>query len=588
MLRAGAATITAGIVGGDFYQARVTPLTSPRRSVVASAIVTTSSVTAEVIVQKAAVSTVTEAVYPGVVTQDALDAVFRNTFNDALFTNLDSATLGLMTQAFETTRKDELQQKVTAKLSADVAAGLNPIGAGIERIDQVQSELTAALAQTQTNLNASIAGVAAELQAEETTRATADQALSQTITTNVAQLASNIAYVQSQVDAIVEPGETTARRADELFAQNIANYDATTLQQMIEASQRGDDITTLKKALDVSSASISEVRTTTATNGAAIATLSQQLTAETTARQAQVTAESTARADGDTAVASYAQSLVAGETNARVAAVSAETQARQDATGALASQITTVAAVANNASAQGQWGIAATAGADGAAVTYRIYLNAYGITAGLRLDAMSGGTSRVLIDAQSFYLRSNVDGVLTPVFGYSGGYFYLAGNVRITGDVVVSGTLTAANINEYANIGVLTQMQGSYALNGGAVSTGWFDVQGAVGLVVAPRGGWSNPLVFVQGVCGLTSVSANGACQTQVRIVVNGAVVYGPVDIFNRERIPINVGYTDRFFDMVQLLIAGGSMAFQLQMNVSQGGMTGNNYVKISIINQAR
>lgn len=586
--RAGSATITAGILGGEIYQVRITPLTSPRRVVDISPIATTASNTVEVVVQRALVSTVTEAVRPGVVTNDAMDATLRAVFDEALFKNLDSATLGLMTQVFDSVSRDEVQSRVNAKLRADVAAGLNPIGAGIERIDQVQSELTSALAQTQTALTAAIAGVASDLQTEESARATADQALSTTITTATAQLGANIAYVQSQVDALVEPGETTARRADELAVQDISNLDIATLQLMIEASARGDDVSALRQQLAVSSASISEVRTATVSNGAAIASLSTTLTAETTARQAQVQAESQARADGDAAQASYAQSLVAGESNARVAAINAEETARVNADGALASQITTVAAVANGATAQGQWGIALAAGADGAAATYRVTLNAGAIQAGLRIDAMSGGTSRVIIDAQSFYLRSSVDGVLTPVFGYDSGYFYLGGNVRIGGDVIVSGTITATNINEYAGLGSMVQLAGGYTMSGGGFDTGWFDVQAPVAVSAPTRGGYSAPMIWVQSVTGGSSLTMGGSCIVQLRIVINGSVIYGPVDAANVTGLAINAALDKQFHDTFQVGIPSGYMVFQLQMRIQNAGCTGSASAKISIVNLSR
>lgn len=586
--RAGSATITAGILGGEFYQVRITPLTSPRRVVDISPVATTASNTVEVIVNRALVSTVTEAVRPGVVTNDAMDAVLRDQFGDALWHNIDNMAAGLLTQAFNALEHNEAQTRATAKLRADVAAGTNALVASIDRIDKMQLEQGQALAQTTTTINAAIAGVASALTEEQTTRATEDAALASSITELTAQLGDDLAHVQSQIDAIVGPDETVARRTEQLFAQNVQTEDAAAVALFIEAAARGDDLTALKKQLNVSSASIAEVRTATAANGTAIATLSTTLTAETAERQAQAAIETAARASGDAALASQITTLVAGESNARVAALAEEKTARENADGTLASQISTVAAVANGASAQGQWGIAAAAGADGAAVTYRVYLNAGTINAGMRLDAMSGGTSRVIFDAQSFYIRSSVDGWLTPVFGYSDGNFYLGGNVRVTGDVVVSGTLTAANINEYANLGTLVQMQGSYSHPGFGFSTGWFDLQGGVGLTVAPRGGWSSPLVFVQGVSGLTSTTAGGAARVQIRIIINGAVVYGPVDIFNRERVGIGVGNTDKFFDMAQFAVAGGSMVFQLQMNIDSAGMTGNSFAKISIINQAR
>ncbi|TDT94555.1 hypothetical protein DFO45_2305 [Azorhizobium sp. AG788] len=582
--RAGSATITAGILGGEFYQVRITPLTSPRRVVDISPVATTASNTVEVIVNRALVSTVTEAVRPGVVTNDAMDALLRQQFDEALWRNLDSAVIGLVSQVFDAAAHDEVQARATAKLRADVAAGLNPIGAGIERIDQVQSELTAALAQTQVNLNAAIAGVAADLQTEETTRANADQALTSTITTMTAQLGANIAYVQSQVDALVEPGATTARRADDLFVQDIQNADAATVALFIEAAQRGDDLTALKKQLAVSSASISEVQTATVSNGEAIASLSTTLTAETSARQAQVASEASARVSGDAASASYAQTIVAGESNARAAAVSEEQTARINGDGALASQITTVAAVANGATAQGQWGIALAAGADGAAATYRIILNAGAISSGLRIDAMSGGTSRVIIDAQAFYLRSATDGYLTPVFAYDSGFFYLGGNTRINGNLLVGGTVYAQAINDATPLTGMASTAGNLAIGSG--SSGWMTVGSGMPLTVAPRNG----IVFVRvdiraGATLANSTNGTAGGTTYVRVLVNGAEVYNS-QIFQAQAIP-KLSQTGDIMNDFFFYTVGGSGHVNVEAQVrfdTDPGVGGSIFAKVGVV----
>lgn len=582
--RAGSATITAGILPNEFYQVRITPQTSPRRVVDISPIATTASNTVEVIVNRALVSTVTEAVRPGVVTNDAMDALLRQQFDEALWRNLDSAVIGLVSQVFDAAAHDDVQARATAKLRADVAAGLNPIGAGIERIDQVQSELTAALAQTQVNLNAAIAGVAADLQTEETTRANADQALTSTITTMTAQLGASIAYVQSQVDALVEPGATTARRADELFVQDIQNADAGAVALFIEAAQRGDDLTALKKQLAVSSASISEVRSTTVSNGEAIASLSATLTAETSARQAQVASEASARVSGDAAVASYAQTLVAGESNARAAAFSEEQTARINADGALASQITTVAAVANGATAQGQWGIALAAGADGAAATYRINLNAGAISSGLRIDAMSGGTSRVIIDAQAFYLRSATDGYLTPVFAYDSGIFYLGGNTRINGNLLVGGTVYAQAINDATPLTGMASTAGNIAIGSG--SSGWMTVGSGMPLSVAPRNG--TVFVRVDIRAGATLANSTGGTAggtTYVRVLVNGAEVYNS-QIFQAQAIP-KLSQTGDIMNDFFFYTVGGSGYVNVEAQVrfdTDPGVGGSIFAKVGVV----
>ncbi|WP_029002717.1 hypothetical protein [Azorhizobium doebereinerae] len=616
-VREGTATITAGIVGGDFYQVRITALTSPRRVVDVSAIATTSSNTVEVIVNRALVSAVAEAVQPGSITNDALAALTRQQFDKAVM-DLDAATVAMVVQMVDDDARLSLLSRATGKLSADVAAGLNPLSAGIERIDQVQAAMELAIAQTQTTLDAQIAGVATELTIEESARASADNALTTQITTASAQLGDAIAVVQDQIEAIATASETTARDTYALSVVDLQNADDAAVAAFVEAVARGAGDAELRQVAQFNSAGIQEVRTATVANGAAIATIQTNLTAETSARQAAIQTVQQARADGDAAVASQMTALVAQETaargaailtetsarvagdnasaaaistlvtqvNANTAAISTETTARTNADSGLSSSITTALARANGASATGQFGIVATAGDLGAAVSYSVMLQAGSVWGGMRFDVMSGGSSRILLHSGSFQLWDASSGFITPAFDYSGGYFALNGNVRVNGNLVVTGSISSAQISEGANLGAQGIAAASQNFSTGA--TDWFYVGSEIVLNTPTKGGYTYPMVHLRWASSVTSLGGSSGSFAQgsysFRILCNGVVVY-EVDPVVSYSVGPSTGAGQGATDFFYMSTAGTQMYFQLQFkhNMSSvGGAVGNLFLKVA------
>jgi hypothetical protein len=153
---------------------------------------------------------------------------------------------------------------------------------------------------------------------------------------------------------------------------------------------------------------------------------------------------------------------------------------------ALASSLVTVEAKANMASAFGSAGLVAVAAAGGAIASYRIQLAAGAAgspmrQAGLRLDALSSGGTKMTVDADTiqftaalFYM---IDAAGTPrtVFSAASGFIDLNTNVRVGGNLIVAGTLTvgahAASARSQAvqasgNVASLTTKGGRVSLVG--------------------------------------------------------------------------------------------------------------------------
>lgn len=615
-VRGGAATITAGVLGGELYQVRATPLTSPRRVVDVSAIVSTSSNTVEVVVQRALVAVVAEGVEPGRVTNDMLDGVVRDKFDQARRDN-DALTIALMAERADTEAANEIQTRATNALRADVAQGLNTATASITHLENVVVGVEESVAELSVELNAEIAGVAATLVVEQNTRASADGALSEEITDLTAQVGTDIAGIHVELEAQASATAVVASETRTLFAQDLQAADAATIALMAEMSARDEDTTALRRGLNASFAGISEVRKAGVENGEAIASISTTLVAEVDGLTALITTESEARTNGDETVASHAETLIAQESATRGAAVSAEALARTNADGVLASNITsavatetsnrnaavtaeqtarinadnalssniiTAQATANFATAFGQYGVVTVAGVGGAVASFVVALNAGAIGSGMRLDAMSGGSSRVVFNVGAFFIEDPTAGVRNTMFSYSGGQFFLGGNVRVNGNLLVTGTITSLEISEAANLG----LQGICDANTGfgmGVS-GWTYVGTDLALTTSTRGGYTSPMVHIRwdaSATNLTGTTSFVDVQFGFRVLCNGVAVYEQYTAVSVQ-LQAAQGLSRSFNDFFLLNTSNPLNFFQIQVRHSfsgSGNAVGSFYAKV-------
>ncbi|MGU3495940.1 hypothetical protein ACLBXM_18010 [Xanthobacteraceae bacterium A53D] len=482
-VRAGGATVTAGVLGGEHYQARATPLTSPRRVVDTSAPATTDTTTVEVIVNRAVVSTITEAVRPDTITNDALAAITRQQFDQAREALDDASVQGFLEQV---TRHNAVEG-----LKRDG----NLLAANIEQVKLISTENGVALANLRTTLTAERGERIAAVQAEQTARVDGDAA--------------------------------SVSHAETLVAQ--------------EATDRGAAIST----------------------------------------------ERNARISGDAVSAGRIDTLVT-QVGDNAAAISDEREARIDALGAMTTSINTATARANGASANGQWGVVAQAGINGASSSYVVRLNAGAITTGFRLDAMSGGTSRAVFSTGAFVVEDTSSGTIGSVFSYSGGAFQLTGNVRINGNLLITGSIGSDQISETSGISTMVQMFGSRTSSN--VNVDWVDVQSPVSLTVPTRGGFSQPLCMLRGVLLATQSGVSGSSRTtgQVRVLCNGTVVYGPVVVGDIALGGAGLTGSSDLNDFFQFSVASGGLTFQLQVKMDVLNQTSTLSAKIGIMNGGR
>ncbi len=168
-----------------------------------------------------------------------------------------------------------------------------------------------------------------------------------------------------------------------------------------------------------------------------------------------------------------------------VASVVAEAAARVSADGALATDITTLFASYNDISASGVISAAVAATAAGADASYEIFLSAGSYTAVFRMDAMSGGGSRIEFSASQISFNGTllVNGAVATGFiaasavtkgiDQSG-----AGPVTIPGDgtpgTLASGSFTTSGSDVLIDISGIAALQSA-----GSATIQWYVYHGA-------------------------------------------------------------------------------------------------------------
>ncbi len=233
---------------------------------------------------------------PDSITADMLENAFRLRISDdqiELHNNQLMTTIGVEAA---TQRQKDLVNSATAKLRADVALGLNPIGANIDRLDQVVASLQAASASTTTTIYAAIAGVAATVTTEQTARVDGDSAITTQINDAVSQLGTDIAGANSRIDTLVTKDELRATDSRQLFVQDVEIGNEALMADFIAALKRGELDDDMKRRTNFAFAGISRVDEATIKNGEALAQSTTVLTAQIAGANASILAESTARA----------------------------------------------------------------------------------------------------------------------------------------------------------------------------------------------------------------------------------------------------------------------------------------------------
>ena len=241
-------------------------------------------------------------------------------------------------------------------------AASNVVGAAVTNSNIAIATLNFALATTSQTLGAGVAGSKALIAAESLTRATADTALSASITSLTATVSGNLSTATGLVTT-----ETTARAtADTALSTSITNLTAT-----------------VSGNLGTVNASITAEAGTRATADTSLTTLITNLT-----------------------------STVTGNLGTVNASITSEAATRTTADLALGVRVDTVSATAAQGTAAGKIQFAAIAGGGlvSAAYTLQVDVTGGGVFnyAGFKVEALNSGLSQIVMDANKFIVQNNL------------------------------------------------------------------------------------------------------------------------------------------------------------------------------------
>jgi hypothetical protein len=367
---------------------------------------------------------------------------------DALGTEVSEATIRIdaleaeIVQKVETSDFSALESRVTTAevtLSALDGAGLTIQVADIRQdlrlvdgLADMTLEQIANLHQEQLGRLADTALVRQEYSAlvtdEREARASLRTELAAAIDANLATALQEIAVVASETDA-----QAT------LITQLTATVNANTAAITSEAIARATEDEALAGQLDSIEVTVAEntsaitiEQAVRASADSAQATLITQLTATVISNTAAITSEAAARASADSAL-STTLSTVQATTNANTAAITNEAAARTNADSALATQINSVSATANATAATVSIQQSAIATLEGNA------------EASLVLRSRAGGASgeiEIVAADDPVSGPSSVVKIKSDRFQFIGDLAEFLGSVKITGDLVLAGSLT--------------------------------------------------------------------------------------------------------------------------------------------------
>lgn len=232
---------------------------------------------------------------------------------------------------------------------------------------------------------------------------------------------------------------------------------------------------------------------------------------------------------------------------------------------ATAAAVTALEAEVGDFTAQGEVGFVTTATGSGALASWRVRLRVgtggSWQETGLRLDALSGGNTRLTVDAQvmnfiasSFQIYDSgvASGTPIPVFGVSGGAFTMNGNVAINGSLVVAGTISAGKIAAAARSQQISSSGGSASIttNGGRVKlVGKIEWNQVAAVNNASGGQVGTYSIFKNGVqqgtnlqAPLNMLSLNTA--TSANVVGAANATFGGITFFEYADTPSAGSYT--------------------------------------------
>lgn len=329
--------------------------------------------------------------------------------------------------------------------------------------------------------------------------------------------------LEADVRARIENALTTAGdaldRALQSLTNDAANRAAIIAETNTRVSQDGALATRIDGVVartDANAAAIISEQTVRTSADAALGQRIDTVVARTDANAAAVISEQTARTSADGALGQRIDT-VSVRTDSALAGVVSEQQARIDGDNALAGLVNAVQARTDAGTATGRMTLSARSDVSGVSARFETLLatTVGGQTrgAGYYVDLMPDGSSRLVIEANSFFITSN--GMTAPTFSFDGQTLTIP-NLKVTGQAILPGAVTE----------VVSRVIENY--DAGATTTDWKEIPGT-GFSITPDADWP---VLLSGTVILGVVAhgnANHASTTSLTIAVGiDGVPYGP------------------------------------------------------------
>jgi hypothetical protein len=415
---------------------------------------------------------------------DALIANSVTALQTRLINNVATLTGSISTVSNTvTTANTAMSQRVDAVVASVAAANSNS-AAGIatlaNTIATANSALSTRIDIVNATLTSNVAAINATISSVSNAQVTANAAtntristLDSTFTTantatntRVTNLTTTTATANTATNVRIDGLQSSLNTANSALDARITSVSTTLTTANSALSSRIDGLssTVTGNYTNLDGRIISAVSTQATANGVMstrVDGLSAALTANVVALTASINAEQTARITNTSALAGTISSLDTRFTTANstlTAAITNEATARVNANTAISTRVDGLSTTVNGHTASIS---TQQTSINGLSAKYVLSVNStYGIT-GYELASGAGGTYFDVF-ADNFRVRSSTGSTAVP-FSISGTQINLTGNVRLSGDLVITGTIRTATLEEYA---VTRAISGSYQVGG--------------------------------------------------------------------------------------------------------------------------
>ncbi|MCJ2039848.1 hypothetical protein MKK55_13005 [Methylobacterium sp. J-059] len=441
----------------------------------------------------------------------------------------------------------------TASLRSDLLVFKGDASAQFVDLVTAVADTNSALVTRTTLLQAGIAGARAAITTEATARATADSAQTSQLAGAVSRIGAAEASIVTEATTRAGADGAISTRVDGLTAtvgQNSANITSLAQTQASDRGATASQFSGVTARFGTVESSVYNLSVSTSAANAALGQRIDTVTARVGSAEAVAANEAYARATEDAAIVNYVNAVNA-KTDAANAGVASEASARAAGDASSSAYINDLYARNNLGTAYGRFGMTAVAGPAGvsARLAAQVSTDSYGVVrnAGYFLDLMPDGSSRFVIDANSFLITAN--GGQSYPFQFDG---Y---NLRVPNLILTSGQVSTP----------LRVDMGSYLLVGGA-GTNNNRIDTTLDYYWNVTSGDLPSIINLFGNLTISGVNAQtGAYATisSMRILIDGAA-RGFIS-FNSPGITLGANATSDFAGICCLYLAPGQHRIQLQ-----------------------